>query len=77
MSERSQNELNTFEQGVLLALNTLVCELKDNGVVDATRLAEIHAQLLNSPPQEASGPLDKSRWEWGISPLAAHWLKDL
>ncbi len=77
MSERSQNELTMFEQGVLLTLTTLVCELKDKGALDAKRLEELHAQFMASPPHRASDPLDISGWESGISPLKAYWLKDL
>lgn len=73
MSERSQNELNSFEQGILLTLSTLVGELKEKGFVDSEKLNRIHRTLLESPSAEAAaGPLEKSRWEWGISPLLAN-----
>lgn len=73
MSERSQNELNSFEQGILLSLSTLVGELKSKGLVDAAKLKQIHDTLLGAPSAEAAaGPLEKSRWEWGISPLLAN-----
>lgn len=73
MSERSQNELNSFEQGILLALSTLVGELKEKGLVDADKLNRVHRILLESPSAEAAaGPLERSRWEWGISPLLAN-----
>ncbi|WP_164186324.1 hypothetical protein [Stenotrophomonas maltophilia] len=73
MSERSQNELNSFEQGILLTLSTLVGELREKGLVDSEKLNRIHRILLESPSAEASvGPLEKSRWEWGISPLLAN-----
>ncbi|HEL2957630.1 TPA: hypothetical protein UL931_000852 [Stenotrophomonas maltophilia] len=73
MSERSQNELNSFEQGILLTLSTLVGELKEKGLVDSEKLSRIHRILLESPSAEAAAsPLEKSRWEWGISPLLAN-----
>jgi len=54
MSERSQNELNSFEQGIVIALSALVGELKEKGLVDSEKLNKIHRLLSASPSAESA-----------------------